>query len=122
MPLRGAKQFVIYYLLLAPCFLVLASCKAKQANATQPTDTNQPTNTLKTSGIVSHQYRPSGCQTIMLCKREVEKDTLFLIPMTSLGEFDKAGLEISFSYRILRVHNPKGCKGTPVQVSDIKAK
>lgn len=106
------------------CYLLFVSCKSKQtaASANITDATNQPANTIKAIGIVSHQYKKSGCGTMILCKREAEKDTLFLIPMTSLGEFDKDGLEVYFNYRILRVHNPIGCKGTPVQVYDIKVR
>lgn len=110
------------YLLLVPWFLVFVSCKAKQTNTTKTTEVNEPVNAIKAVGVVSHQYSSSGCKTMILCKREIEKDTLFLIPMTSLGEYDKDGLEINFYYRILRVHNPKGCPGTPIQISEIKAK
>ncbi len=106
--------------------LLFVSCKSKQSNSTQITEksdkTSQSANSVKAIGMVSHQYNSSGCGTIILCKREIEKDTLFLIPMTPLGEYDKDGLEIFFNYRILRIHNPKGCKGTPVQVSNIKTK
>jgi hypothetical protein len=119
--LYGTKQSVICYLILVVSFM-LHSCKSQQTNTAKTTDTSQPANTTKFVGIVSHQYKSSGCGTIVLYKREIEKDTLFLIPMTSLGEFDKDGLEISFNYRMLRVHNPKGCKGIPVQLSDIKVK
>ena len=112
--------------LLVICNLLFVSCKSKQFNSTQviekPDISNQPSNSLKAIGIVSYQYKSSGCGTLILCKREIEKDTLFLIPMASIGEYDKDGLEIFFNYRILRIHNPKGCKGTPVQVSDIKVK
>ena len=94
----------------------MLSCKTKQVNDTPPTSNAE--NGIKATGKVSHQYKSAGCETVIVCKKA--QDTLLLIPMNPLEKFDKDGTEISFNYRILKVHNPKGCKGIPVQVSNIK--
>ena len=108
----------IFYVLTLSCFIFCLSCKSKQVN---PTNTKTASNNVKTEGTVSHQYKSAGCETIIICKSIDTSDTLFLIPMTSLEKFDVNNLKISFSYRILRVHNPKGCKqGIPAQIFDVK--
>ncbi|HTA61472.1 MAG TPA: hypothetical protein VK835_03410 [Bacteroidia bacterium] len=117
MEIKNVKQSIIFSIIL--CFILIA-CKAKQTTTTLAgTDTSA--NFIKTEGIVSHQYKQVGCETIVICSSSNANDTLFLIPMTPLEKFDVDGLKISFSYRILRVHNPKGChQGIPVQISNIK--
>jgi len=104
------------------CFLFFVfSCKTKQPNQPATDDAKSLSNGIKTEGKVSHQYRSAGCETIIICKNENKDDTLFLIPMTSLGKFDVDGLKISFTYRILRIHNSKECKqGIPVQISNVE--
>jgi hypothetical protein len=96
------------------------ACKSKKTDTSKPAETDTTSNTQKTTGIVTHQFQSTGCQTIVICKKE--SDTLFLIPMTPLDKFDVDGLEISFDYRVLKVHNPKGCQGMPVQISNITSK
>ena len=83
--------------------------------------TTLPVNDVEAQGKVSHQFKINGCETIIVCTKVNEADTLYLIPMTPLGKFDTDELKISFRYRVLRIHNPKGCKGIPVQISKIKA-
>jgi len=104
------------------CFVLIA-CKSKQLDLPKTTDADTSASSIKKEGIVTHQYKSVGCETIIICKPTNENDTLFLIPMTSLEKFDIDNLKISFNYRILRVHNPKGCKqGIPAQISNIKIK
>lgn len=74
------------------------------------------------SGKVSHMYRESGCKTVILALSP-ESDSLVLIPSNSLGAFDVDGLEISFTYRMLRMPNPEGCSvGNPAEIVSIKKK
>jgi hypothetical protein len=117
---KKLKQLVIY--VIAGCFIFIA-CKAKQANTapTPPPITDDSSNSLlKAKGFVTHQYKPQGCETIIVCAL-TNADTLFLIPATPLQEFDVDGLKISFSYHMVRIHNPKGChKGIPAQITNIK--
>ena len=105
------------------CFLFLLlffSCKTKQTASDQNQLVSSHSSADIMTGTVSHLFKARGCGTIILCKKD--SDTLFLIPMNSLGAFDVDGLELTFTYRILRVHNPKGCKGMPVEISDMERK
>jgi len=115
------KQRYIYIVTL--CFFSLITCKSKQLDLPKTTNTDTSSGSIKTEGIVTHQYKSSGCETIIMCKPTNGNDTLFLIPMTPLEKFDVDGLKIFFNYRILRVHYPKGCKqGIPAQISNIEKK
>lgn len=118
--IKKTRQRVI--LVVTFCFFILfISCKAKKNSSLTVSNTDETSNSLKTEGKVTHQYKLMGCETIIICKPTTENDTLFLIPMTPLEKFDIDGLQISFNYRILRIHNPKGCKqGIPAQISNIK--
>ena len=119
MKIRNLKQAIIFAVVFVFIIQIFA-CKSKKTDASKPAETDAASNAQKTKGIVSHQFQSAGCQTIVICKKE--SDTLFLIPMTPLDKFDVDGLEISFDYRVLKVHNPKGCHGMPVQISNITSK
>jgi len=112
------KQFLFFYCLL----IVFAACKTKQPN-TSVQQTKPTADTLLSSGKISHKYSAGGCGAVIISYKNPQHDTLTLIPMTSLNEFDKEGLEIVFNYRTLRVHTPKGCgAGIPVQITGIRAR
>jgi hypothetical protein len=119
MRIRKLNQVIIFTVAFVFIALIFA-CKSKKTATSKTVETDATSDTKKTKGIVSHQFQSAGCQTIVICKKE--SDTLFLIPMTSLDKFDVDGLEISFDYRVLKVHNPKGCHGIPVQISNITSK
>lgn len=109
--------------------LVVAACKTKHQPTVQSTPSPKETspqadsNYIKTTGRVSHRYSATGCGAVIVCGKIPQGDTLILIPITPLNNFDKEGLEISFGYRKLRVHQPKGCgAGIPVQITDVKQK
>jgi hypothetical protein len=87
--------------------------------ATQKKDTVKRVGKRVAEGIVSHKYKE--CGTVILVPNKERHDTMTLIPMgNGLGEYDVEGLVISFQYRNLMIHNPKGCmKGGPVIVFDI---
>jgi hypothetical protein len=77
-----------------------------------------------TLGKVSHQYRETGCSTVILVNSENQDKPLTLIPRDTLSpEFDIDGLEILFNYRTLKMPNPKGCTvGIPAEITDISKK
>ena len=114
---KKVKQTVINA--IAGCFFIFfVACKSKQVTTTTGDDSS--TNSIYAKGIVSHKYKSQGCETIIICK-PINADTLFLIPATPLENLDVDGLKISFTYHVLRIHNPKGChKGIPAQISNIK--
>lgn len=109
--------FIIAFGLLAtPC------CKSKNEVAKQTTATVVPAGT--TLGKVSHQYRASGCATVIIVKLENQDQPLTLIPRDTLPPvFNIDGLEILFNYRKLKMPNPKGCNvGLPAQIMDLSKK
>lgn len=108
--MKGRIGFIVFAIAL------LFACKSKQ-----PAKENTPEKAagISAQGTVTHKYANEGCATIIVCPQK--EDTLFLIPVTPLGKFDSDGSKIKFSYRIMRVHNPKGCKqGIPAEISDVK--
>lgn len=108
--------------------ILIFGCKCKQPNSAgvsnndvQQETTNENSNYSKATGKISLQYK-SSCGTVIILNTPTEKDTLILIPASALTGFDTDGMEVTFSYRKLRVHNPKGCAGIPIQLSYIKKK
>lgn len=75
-------------------------------------------------GIVSHQYRATGCATVVITKPQNPEESITLIPRDTLpSALDVDGLEIYFNYRPLKMHNPAGCKvGMPAALTDIVKK
>lgn len=99
---------------------ILTNCKSTKSVSDKSNSTTEPQDLTKTKGKVTHQYKTTGCATIIICEAK-NSDTLFLIPATPITDFDKDGLEILFNYRIVKIHNPKGCsKGIPAQITDIE--
>ena len=113
------RQFIVSCCLIV---FVFFACKAKQNNSSAK-QTKPVADTLLSAGKVSHKYSAGGCGAVIISCKNPQHDTLTLIPMTPLNEFDKEGLEIVFNYRTLKVHQPKGCgAGIPVQITGIRAK
>jgi hypothetical protein len=106
---------------IAACFFIFfIACKSKQTTTVTLTPDNPAANPIQKQGIVTHQYKLQGCETVIICAA-ANSDTMFLIPATPLQNFDVDGLKISFTYHIVRIHNPQGChKGIPAQISNIK--
>lgn len=104
------------------CFLGVVSCHSKQKNIVSAPNVEQTAVTPKTIGKVSHQYRATGCSTVIIIADDV--NPIILIPKNKLAEnLDVDGLEISFNYRKLRMPQPVGCtKGTPAELTDITKK
>ncbi len=107
---------------LALASFSFAACKARQTAAAPvaATATTMEQTSPSTTGKVSHQYKATGCATVIIVKNGDEIITL--IPSEKLPEqMDVDGLEISFDYRPLRMHNPEGCNaGFPAQLTNLK--
>jgi hypothetical protein len=92
-----------------------------QSDKTQPIHSVESSDYTKATGKISLRYK-SACGTVIISNTPTEKDTAILTPTPALTGFDTEGMEVTFSYRKLRIHNPKGCAGIPVQIFDIKKK
>jgi len=105
---------------------MIYGCKTKKNIGVPETNTtDKGTSTLaKTAGRVSHQFRTTGCATIIIVKTKDTANPIILIPRDPLPhELDVNGLEISFNYHTLRIPQPPGCdKGIPANISDLKKK
>ena len=110
-------------ILITICYSLLFACKPKKKIITSADDKKTPA-VSKTVGKVSHQYKATGCSTVILIESSVLDAPRVLIPKDKLpAPFDVDGLEISFNYRTLRMPNPPGCTiGIPVGISDISKK
>lgn len=126
--------------LLAICISMFSSCKPKQKDIassakseqtakTEPSVKSDPSIkpepsavTGKTIGKVSHEYRVTGCATVIVVAGAIKP--LILIPKNKLStDIDVDGLEISFNYRTLKIPQPAGCtKGIPAELMDVAKK
>jgi uncharacterized protein YpmB len=110
-----------HFLILVALLMVSTACKTCKNAQTKSVSTEQATTQPKTSGKVSHQYKATGCATVIVVKQKDTGETLTLIPKDALPkEFDTDGLEISFDYRLLKMPNPPGCNaGIPAEITNI---
>lgn len=119
----------IFFLLISS--LTVTACKSKKettASSSASTSSTQTPETMttrtegNTSGKVSHQYRTTGCATVIVFTNEGTEMTL--IPKDKLpAEFDIDKLEIKFNYHTLKMANPAGCNvGIPAEITDISKK
>jgi hypothetical protein len=119
------KKIILSVTLIAT---LSVACKTKEkatASAASTTQTAVENNAApKTTGKVSHQYRATGCATVVIVKIEGEENPATLIPKDKLPEnLDVDGKEIMFDYRPLRMPNPQGCNvGMPAELTNIKSK
>lgn len=108
----------IVSILLAAVLFFIVSCNAsKQSTGRESAD--------QTTGRVSHQFRASGCATVIVVESANPDDALILIPSENLPvKFDIDGMLLTFNFHTLRMPNPEGCmQGIPAEISDIsKAK
>lgn len=112
---------------LAFCTIILflLACGVNKTNtaAKNIEEKDQEANWIKAVGKVSHMYTSNGCGPVIINVRKSEKDTLILIPVSSINEFDIDNLKIKFTYRILKIHSKKGCgPGIPIQIKIIEKK
>jgi hypothetical protein len=108
--------------LISALALFFFSCNCSKTTTQQKVNNEQIKETTLTAGKVSHEYRATGCRTVIIVSTSDEP--LTLIPKDDLPEkFDKDGLEILFNFRLLKMLNPEGCSvGIPAELSDISVK
>ena len=109
--------------ILVLCLLIFTfSCKTKQVAQQNTQTTDVKTSDPKTLGKVSHEFKATGCGTVVIIK-DKEVQTI-LIPKDALPEeYDKDGLQIYFEYKLLKMRNPPGCnKGIPAALTNISKK
>ena len=115
---------------MKPLFLILllavffTSCCVSK-HKTETVETKQVNeHTGVTLGRVSHQYRATGCATVVIINWEKPDEQITLIPLDTLSkEFDVDGEEIYFNYHPLKRMNPPGCTaGFPAELSAISKK
>ena len=115
-----------HILIIAIIFSIAIGCKSKKSTNAVPanTATEQTPKPAKTLGKVSHQFRATGCATVIVVTRTGQEEPLILIPKDSLpSELDVDGKEIYFNYRTLKIHQPQGCsKGIPAEVTGVERK
>ncbi|MEI6123553.1 MAG: hypothetical protein WCQ95_07975 [Bacteroidota bacterium] len=112
-----------HLVIIAVLALLACSCKTKQHS--KPIDPNSGTAAVgKTVGTVSHQYKSTGCATVIIVKTEDAANPLVLIPKDALvAGLDKDGLELYFDYRLLKMPNPDGCThGIMAELTNIAKK
>ena len=117
-------------LLLVAIVLSIVACKTKRMTEATVAATpkvemkEQDLEAPKTTGKVSHQYKATGCATVVIIKIEGEENPGILIPSTKLPDgLDVDGKEIMFDYRTLKMPNPPGCTvGIPAELTNIKSK
>jgi hypothetical protein len=111
----------LFIILIAFSLFAIPGCKTRDKAIKQTNVSVVPIGT--TLGKVSHQFRETGCATVVIVSKDGQED-LTLIPVDTLPkEYDTNGLEIYFNYRLLKVKNPVGCHvGIPARLSDISKK
>jgi len=110
------------FFILVICILSFAACKLKQKSVPSNPSIEQSSARPKTSGKVSHQYRATGCATVIIVGDA--ENSLILIPKDKLPiDMDIDGLSILFNYRTLKIKQPAGCSdGIPAELRDITKK
>lgn len=110
-------KWLIPFLLLT--FLAFPSCKCCKAKKQAQTTVETAVGAF--SGTVSHQYRATGCKTVIMVSGE---DSLTIIPVEGLPEsMDVDGTQIWFDYVTLRMPQPEGCNtGVPASLSHVSLK
>ncbi|HBG71465.1 MAG: hypothetical protein A2W93_14530 [Bacteroidetes bacterium GWF2_43_63] len=107
----------IFLMLLVSVFTFSSCkcCKERKSNETAVTTTQG-----STYGTVSHKFRPTGCNTVIL----VSESEQVLIPVEGLPEsLDVDGKVITFDFTLLRMPQPEGCStGQPAQLSNVAVK
>ncbi len=115
-------MFNYQLLILVSFILSITACKPKQKVVAPTVDTEQAVAKANTLGKVSHQYRATGCATVILVLSP--NNPSVLIPKDKLAaNLDVDGLEIYFNYHTLRMPQPAGCtSGVPAVLQDITKK
>ena len=98
-----------------------ANVKEQKQPVSEPAATSEQKQVVaKTIGKVSHQYRETGCPTVVIIM--TVENPIILIPKDKLpAELDVDSQEISFYYKPLKMPQPKGCiKGMPAELKDVE--
>jgi hypothetical protein len=115
------KKYVFFSLII---FFAVASCRSNKATSSSAAGSSSLTAAPagSTTGKVSHQYRSTGCATVIVFTKDGTEMTL--IPKDKLAaELDADGLEITFNYHLLKMPNPAGCSvGMPAEITDAAKK
>ena len=114
---------------------LVCSCKTKKtasASATTSTTSTASTTTTTTSsatgdnqganvGKVSHQYKSTGCETVVIIAAHDDVAEMTLIPKDKLSkDVDMDGQLIRFDYHALKMPQPAGCTtGVPAEITNI---
>jgi hypothetical protein len=125
-------------ILLAVFVSVTTGCKTKKKAAVSSTQASTPgnpdtavavqTNTTASSGVqgvhagkVSHKYRASGCETVIVIQPVEGTEEITLIPKDKLNkDIDVDGQTITFDYQPLKIPQPAGCAtGLPAEITNI---
>ena len=117
----------------------VTSCKSKKAatsslsssSSTSANSTNTATMGTSTTassdtqgvnaGKVSHKYRATGCETVIIIMSHDDVAEVVLIPKDKLNaDIDIDGQNITFDYRPLKMPQPAGCNvGIPAEITNI---
>lgn len=108
-------------LLLALILALSTGCKTHSQGSGCCSKQQTATVTGTTTGKVSHQFRATGCETVIIVDNAASSDPQILIPKDKLPkEFDQDGLVIKFNFRLLKMPNPEGCAtGNIAEITDI---
>lgn len=124
----------ILLFILFSASLLFIQCKPKKNISSVPSSptlavtpaetTDLPKDEKIVTGKVSHQFRATGCSTVVIVYKANEENPITLIPRQKLPEqFDVDGMEINFNYHPLKMPNPSGCKkGFPADLLNIHKK
>lgn len=119
--------------LLAIISITAFACKVKPKTTTkeEAVTTTNTANAMenkdiegKTLGRVSHQYRNSGCATVIEVILADSNEIQTLIPKDKLAQdIDVDNMMIYFTFHTLRMPQPEGCSvGQPAEINDIVKK
>jgi NADPH-dependent curcumin reductase CurA len=103
-------------LLIAVSFLTFTSCKCCKSHKSKQTEVAAAAGAH--TGTVSHQYRATGCKTVIIVDGD---ERVTIIPVEGLPEsMDVDGTKISFDYTTLRMPQPEGCNtGLPASLTNV---
>jgi len=142
-PILIIMKSILLILAVVISSATVTSCKSKKAatattsgssasstgsNGSTATTTMETTNTTASgtnqgahAGKVSHKYRATGCETVIVIMAHDDVAEITLIPKDKLNkDIDVDGQNITFDYQPLKMPQPAGCAtGIPAEISNI---